>query len=243
MVVECAASELESSNRERSMRRSFRRKTVSLPLLFVLGTGTAMALEAPLSRASFERALAEGRACESTRSVGPYLVAKATLGGVAQSMMDNALEYPDTTYLVVTVRLETPYLRVRRLACQARLGGPPLDEAELWKAIRNSPTVSLWVETQTTHTANGSLPADVQLERGLTSDEVRTGGPRVQRVSLRRGSDRDAATVEPVSEGGVAYDFPAEALQGKGPFYILVHTESPSIDQTLKLKPSALAKP
>ena len=220
-----------------------RKKTAIIPGLLLLAVGQAAALEVPLSRTSFERALREGRACESFHDMGPHVVARKSLEGVAQAIVNNAIESPDTSYSFVIVRLETPYTRVRWLACQANLLGRPLDEEDLWRTVQGSATVSLLVETEALHTKNELVPLDDRLKDGLAPDPVRTGGPRVQRVALRRGNDRHAVVVDPIPGDGVAYDFPAEALQGKGPFYAIIGTMTPPLERTLKLKRSALAEP
>jgi len=225
------------------MSRLLRTKAAIFPGLLLLVVGQAVALEAPLSRGSFQRALKEGRACKSFHDIGPYVAARKSLEGVAQAIVNNAIESPDTSYSFVTVRLETPYTRVRWLACQANLLGRPLDEEDLWGAVQGSATVSLLVGTEGLHTTNEVVPLDDRLKDGVAPDPVRTGGARVERVSLRRGNDRRAVVVDPIAEDGVAYDFPAEALQGKGPFYAIIGTVSPSLDRTLKLKRSALAQP
>jgi len=99
------------------MRRLLRSKTAIVPpLLLLLAVGQAAALEVPLSRASFERALKEGGACESSHNMGPYFVARKRFEGMAQAIVDTAIELHDTSYSFVTVRLETPYTRVRWLA-------------------------------------------------------------------------------------------------------------------------------
>lgn len=224
------------------MPRFVRHTMAFLSVLLLLEVGQAGAVEVPLSHASFERALGEGRACESIRDMDPPIAAKASLEGVAQAIVNNAIAYPDSSYNFVTVRLDTPYARVRRLACQAKLSGGPLDEDEIWRAVKDSATISLWVVTESMQTKN-DIPVEDQLKHGLPEETVRTGGPRVERVALRLGKDRHAVVIDPISEGAAAYDFPADALQGRGPFYVIIHTVSPDMDRTLKLKRSALEEP
>src|SRR2546428_3676916 len=98
-----------------SMSRLLRTKAAIFPGLLLLVVGQTVALEAPLSRGSFQRALKEGRACKSFHDIGPYVAARKSLEGVAQAIVNNAIESPDNSYSFVTVRLETPYTRVRGL--------------------------------------------------------------------------------------------------------------------------------
>jgi len=61
-------------------------------------------------------------------------------------------------------------------------------------------------------------------------------------VAIQRGQDRDATRVEPLSViGGAEYLFPATALQGEGPFHVLIRTDQSEL--RLKLKRPALADP
>jgi hypothetical protein len=144
----------------------------------------------------------------------------------------------------VTIRLATPYTRVMRAACRGKLLGEPIDAAALWEIARASTTVSLWVETATNSTKNDRESLDDQARYGLPPDTTRTSGPRVIGLALRRGDDRGAALVQPISGGGgVEFEFPATALQGKGPFYAIVRTEEPEMRMDLKLKRSALKQP
>jgi len=91
-------------------------------------------------------------------------------------------------------------------------------------------------------TTNDSVPLHDQRKYGMSPDQAVTGGPRVKRVALRRGNDRHAPVVDPLPGDSSAYEFPAEAMQGKGPFYAIIETASP-LDRTVKLKRSALAEP
>jgi hypothetical protein len=229
------------------MRSFARRVPTTIPLVLLLGIGSAQAVEVPLSRASFDRALEEGRRCTRLDDAGAYFAVKkrtesflaTILENVAQSYLDNEI-----TQVLVTVRLSTPYTRARRAACEASLLGQPLDEGELWQTVAESTTVSIWVETETVSTKNDRASLEDQAEYHWPPETVHASGPRVRRVDLRRGKAPGAGIVLPVSGGGgVEEDFPATALQGRGPFYAIIHTEAPSPDLVLKLKPAVLTEP
>lgn len=229
------------------MRPITRRFPITIPLVLFLGIGSARAVEVPLSRASFDRALEEGRRCTRLGDAGAYVAVEkrpesflaTILESVAQSFLDNEINQ-----VLVTVRLSTPYTRARRTACESTILGQPFDAGELWQAAAASTTVSIWVETETVSTKNDRASQEDQAEYHVPPETVHAPGPGVRRVELRRGKVPGAGIVTPVSGGGgVEEVFPATALQGRGPFYAIIHTEAPSPDLVLKLKPAVLTEP
>jgi hypothetical protein len=203
------------------------------------------AVEVPLSRASFDRALEEGSRCRRYSDVTSYVVVRkgtesvlaAALEGVFQELFDDSIDQS-----FVTVRLATPYIQVAWKACEARLTGSPLDVEGLWNTIQASSTVTLEVQTRTSSTPNDAEARYDKEVLGIPPTASRLPGPGVTDVTLRRGAE--GPVVQPVSVlAGVSHEFPATALQGEGPFFVLVRTEEPPLDLVLKLKRSALAKP
>lgn len=213
--------------------------------MLLAGAVPALAVEAPLSRASFDRALEEGDRCHRFSDIKAYVVVKKSTESVLAATLDALLDsYLSDTIdqSFVTVRLTTPYLQVAWKACEAHLTGGPLDVEELWITVQASSTVTLQVETKTSSTANDWSARHDQAEFGVPPTTSRLPGPVVADVTLKRGEE--GPVVRPVSVlGGLVYEFPAAALQGEGPFFALVHTEEPRLDLVLKLKRSVLARP
>lgn len=217
-----------------------------LAAVLVSGVAPASAVEAPLSRPSFERAVEEGRSCKRIDTSGPYVIVKRGTEPFLASLLDDLLE----TYLAeevsdsfVTVRLGTPYTRVRQAACEAKLFGEPFDAQAAWESARASATVTLTIETKTVSKPTLPMTVDMEEKYGTEPVTLLSAGPVPVEVALRRG-ERDGATiVPPVRELGFEYEFPASALQGEGPFFLIVHTEAPDGQAALKLRPSVLRKP
>jgi hypothetical protein len=72
----------------------------------------------------------------------------------------------------------------------------------------------------------GSLPVETTDRYGTEPTTVQSVGPRVAGVALRRG-EGDKAALVPAVDTGLEYVIPASALQGAGPFFLLVRTEAP----------------
>jgi len=212
------------------------------------GAAPACAAEVPLSRASFDRALAEGGRCKRL-SDGDYVVLRKkstepVLAAAIEATLAELFQNDTIDLSFVTVRLRTPYTEVTRKACEARLTNGPLDVEELWSTVQAATTVSLMVETKTSSTANDWSAREDEATLGVPPTTTQLPGPKVTEVSLRRGADRSGPVTQPVSlVGGAEYVFPATALQGEGPFYALVHAEEPRLRLELKLKRSVLARP
>ena len=208
------------------------------------GIAPAGAVEAPLSRASFERALSEGRACRKLDKAGSYvdrIVVDSVAGTVLQNLLDH-LFMNDITQTFATVRLTTPYTVVRRKACEAKLFGTPLDEEELWRIAAASTTFAISVVMDAQVTRNDAETRENQEHYGVTPETLRTPGPPVESMTLRRDAGEDGFVLEAVAvEGGVDYVFPAAPLQVGEHWNILIKT--PSRDVTLKLKRSLLRWP
>jgi hypothetical protein len=216
-----------------------------LPVVF--GIGPVLALEVPLSRASFESALREGGACKRFDARWDYVVfhrsAEPLLAYVVDNLLQSALEQ-EITDTFVRVRLATPYTRVRMAACEAKQFGRPLDAQALWEDARTATTISLVVEMSTFSKKNDRESLDDQARYGVPPDTATVRGPQAKSVAIQRGHDRNATRVEPLSvTGGTGYLFPATALQGEGPFYLLIRTDVRDERLTLKLKHSALGHP
>lgn len=223
------------------MHGTIRRRTAMLLLLVVPGIMPAHAVEVPLSRASFERALHEGGACERFDAQWNHVVfhknAEPAVASLLEDLVQEALQQ-EFTETFVTVRLMTPYTRARMAACEAKQFGRPLDAQALWEAVRTVTTISLFVEMSTLLNTYDSEPLDGQARY---PDTERVPGPQMKSVAIQRGQDRETR-VEPHSIiGGAEYLFPAAALQGQGPFYVLIRTDQS--EHSLKLKRSALGQP
>lgn len=237
----------DAVTRPRSLATTTSRLLASLAFLAAIGFAPGAAVEVPLTRASFERALQEGRSCKRPKSTGPYLVVKkGTEPFLAAVLGDLIEEFGDVKVSdsYVKVLLTTPYTRVKRAACLTALFGAPFDEAALWETARTSSTVTLQVETWTSTTITKPDAAENVEKYGVSAPTtVRESGPGVIGAALRRGEDRNAPLIQPVSEVALEYEFPASALQGEGPFYLVIGIDTPDKQVTVKLKKSVLEKP
>lgn len=226
------------------MRSSAGMAAATVAMALLAGIAPAAAVEAPLSRASFERALVEGRSCRTVDKAGSYvdrIVVDSVVGTVLQNLFDHVF-MNDITQTFATVRLTTPYTVVRKKACEAKLFGAPLDEEDLWRIAGASTTFALSVVMDAQVTRNDSETRDQQEHDGVPPETFRTPGPPVESMALRRGAGEDGIVVEAVAvEAGVDYVFPAASLRDGGPWNILIRT--PSRDVTLKLKRSLLRWP
>ena len=217
-------------------------------LAAVIAAAPAQAVESPLSRASFDRAVAEGRACERLDAQGTYLVARQPASGVMAAVIEDLLQRTlddaiTTSY--VTVLLTTPYTEARRAACEAKLFGGAFDVEALWSRLQALSTVWIRVETRGTYECNTTVSCDAAGEpNGPPALPQPVPGPHVESVVLRRGKDVDAVTIPSLQADGMdGYLFPATALQGNGPFYAVIHTTAPADPLTVKLKRSVVKRP
>src|SRR5262245_28719920 len=208
------------------------------PVLAALGIAPAAAVESPLSRAAFERAVEQGRSCKNFKKVGPYVVVKRGTEPLVATIFDDLMQHyfdDEITQSFVTIRLDTPFTRARRAACDAMLLNGPFDEVAAWEKAGTSGIVTIYVETRTLSTKNDDLSRANQAY-GVPPETERKEGPRVIGVALRRGEGDGASLVEPISVGiGTEYEFPATALQGKGPFFLIIRTEAPEGQLTMRL--------
>ena len=222
-----------------------KRLLAGIPLLVALGIAPAGAIEAPLSRASFERAIEEGHACRKPAKAGPYVVkrgADPVLATVLDDLFEAALE-EEVSDSYVTLRLATPYTRVRLAACQARLYGGPLDVEALWDSARTWTTVTLDIDTKTISRPTLPMSADAEAKYGPVPSTRKEAGPWVAAAALRRGEGDGAVLVPSLGECNAQCEFPAAALQGEGPFFLVLRTADPDAPIVLKLKSSLLRKP
>jgi hypothetical protein len=232
----------ERTAEESHVKRS--RLLGSLPFLVALGIAPDAAVEVPLSRASFERALEEGRSCKRIETSSPYIIVKSGSEPWLATIVDDLIESVVSDVVsdsYVTVRLATPYTRVRSAACQANLYGSAFDEAAAWEAARSAETVGFELLTSTLSRTHPPLTVETEDRYGTEPTSVRSAGPRVAGVTLRRG-EGDEAELVPAVDTGLEYVVPASALQGAGPFFLVVRTEAPEGRLTLKLKQSVLGK-
>lgn len=228
-------------------RMPLRCVTVALLSAGVLCVAPAQAVEVPLSRASSDRAIAEGGTCERLADAGSYVAASGSTSGLMGAMIESLMQHylsDATTQSFVTVRLTTPYTLARRAACEAHLLGGDFDVESLWNRLQAVSVVRIRVETTATYEGNTIVTRDAQGEYSPPYSTHPVAGPRVERAGLRRGQDANAITLQPVAGGGgVDYEFPATALQGKGPFYTVIHTTVPDTDMAVKLKRSIVRLP
>ena len=119
-----------------------------LPILFVLTvctpTGPAVAIEAPLTRASFDRAIEEGRTLEDWHDVGPPLVGSARVAGAFLQNLLEGLLGGDLTDAAALIFVETPYVRARVAAWDARVRRKDLDVEALWTSLQSDRRVRLY---------------------------------------------------------------------------------------------------
>src|SRR5262249_55862365 len=149
------------------------------------------------------------------------------LAAVVEGVMDTYARN-DIAQSFVTVRLATPYTRVARKGCEAHLTGGAIDAEDLWSPVRDASTISIWVAQSTSTTLNEWASREKEGDTEGPPPTVRSAGPSVQEVALRRGEGPKGTVTQPSSGGGgVEYEFPAASLQGKGPFYVLVRTGAP----------------
>jgi len=218
----------------------------SIPLLLALGSVQVGAAEVPLSRASFERAVEEGRSCKRLETSDAYVILKRGTEPVLAALLEHLLEWftGDTVSdSFVTVRLSTPYTLVRWSACLAKLQGSPFDAEAAWETARTASTVAFQFETKTIVQTHPPLTVATADRYGTEPATVQEAGPRVAEASLRRGEGENATILRAVESAGVESVFPAAALQGSGPLFLVLRTEAPEGRITLKLKPSLLRKP
>ena len=116
---------------------------------------------------------------------------------------------------------------------------------ELWKKTEASTSIWVWPETKTVLDKHGrelSVADEEKYPPG--SNTMTVPGPKVVSVTLRRGQSEDSPVVSPISGGiGTEYEFPASALDGEGPVYVMLRTEEPERRLALRLKSSVLRKP
>jgi hypothetical protein len=192
-------------------------------------------------------AIPEGQSCARLEAAGPYVAAKRCVSSVLAAMIEGVLQHylsDANTQSYVTIRLTTPYTQARRSACEAHLLGGDFDAEALWSRLRDASTVSIWVETYGTYEGNTAVAREAMGDLGDTPTVHEVPGPNVERVAFRRGKGPGALTMQPVAGGGgVEYEFPATALQGEGPFYVVIHAASPEFDAAVKLKRSIVRLP
>jgi hypothetical protein len=165
---------------EDAMLRMIRRRTAMLLLPVVFGIAPVLALEVPLSRASFERALREGGSCGQSDARWDYVVFHKSADSIFATIVDNLLQSAleqEITDTFVTVRLATPYTRARMAACEAKQFGRPLDAQAPWEDARTATTISLIVEMSTHSTKNDRQSLDDQARHGVPPDTSTIRGP------------------------------------------------------------------
>jgi hypothetical protein len=216
-----------------------------IPLVLAFAIAPCAAVEAPLSRAAFDRAIEEGRSCRGTKKEGFYVVKKGTAPLLEQILVAVIQSFvaDETSESFVTLRLATPYTRVRLAACQAKLFGGSFDAEAAWASARTSATVTIQIETKTVSKPTRPLTADAEEKYGLTPGSPESGGPFVTGVALRRGEGEGATTVGPLGECNLQCEFPATALHGEGPFFLVLRTADSDRPIVLQLKPSLLRRP
>jgi hypothetical protein len=224
-----------------------RRLAVAFLVAGVCCAVPALAVEVPLTRPSFDRAIAEGQTCERLADAGSYVAASRNTSGVMGAMIEGLMQHflsDANTQSFVTVRLTTPYTQARRAACEAHLSGGDFDVEALWDRLQTVSRVLIWVETDATYKGNTIVTSEAMGDYSPPATTHRVPGPQVERVALRHGGGSDAITVQSIAGGGgVDFEFPATALQGEGPFYAVIHTTAPEIDTTVKLKRSVVRLP
>src|SRR5262245_35720151 len=219
---------------------------VLLAVILACAIAPVRAVEAPLSRASFDRAVKEGLSCKRIDKAAPYVIVKRGTEPFLATMLDDLFESTlgeEVSDSFVTVRLAPPYTRVRQAACEAKQFGEAFDAEAAWESARASATVTLTIETKTF--SEPTLPMTVDMQDKYGTEPVtwqQFAGPLPVALTVRRGEGNGATVVPPVKELGLEYEFPASALQGAGPLFLLIQTEKDG-PMTLKLRPSALRKP
>ena len=224
---------------------STRRLPAGLVLIFTLAGAPAGAVEAPLSRASFERAIEEGRSCRRIEKAGPYIIKRGKEPPLA-ALFDRLLQAflaEEISDSFVTVHLATPYTRVRQAACMAKLYGTPFDEDAAWDSARTTSTVGLDFLTTTFSQPTLPMTVDAEGRYGTIPGTLRSPGSPVIHAALQRGEGDGAILIPAEEKSPLEYVFPAAALQGRGPFFVVLQTEAPDGKVVLKLKPSLLKEP